>query len=367
MPKKSFIFSFLLLSFLLLLSSVSKASNLSCKSGALIAADTGELIYSKNESLKLPMASTTKIMTSLVVIENSRLDDIVTITSPMTGIEGSSVYLKEGEELTVSELLYALMLESANDASVALAYHVAGSVENFVDMMNEKAAQIGLRSTHFTNPHGLDNDGHYTTAYELGLLAREAMKNETFRNIVSTYKATIPLNNGEGTRVLINHNRLLRSYDGAIGIKTGFTKKCGRCLVSCAQRDGVELICVTLNAPNDWNDHKNMLDYGFSQLERVNLASPFDYTVQLNVVNGQKSTLLATNREEFSYTLKKGANNISVICESNRLLCAPIKKGDVVGRIVYYCDGKEIGFVNLYATESIENINYKSFFERLFG
>lgn len=368
MPKNFITFSFLLLLFFMLFILSSRAIDVSCKGGALIDADSGELVFGKNEDLRLPMASTTKIMTALVTIENSCLDDVVRIIPCMTGIEGSSIYLQEGEELTVSELLYALMLESANDASVALAYHVGGSIDGFVDMMNQRAKSLGLASTHFTNPHGLDNEEHYTTAFELATIAREAMKNPVFSEIVSTYKRTIPLNCGEGTRVLINHNKLLRSYEGAIGVKTGFTKKCGRCLVSCAEVDGVKLICVTLNAPNDWNDHKNMLDYGFELYERVNLASSYDYKISLNVVNGEKATVLATNHEPLSVTLKKDNRSITAVCEANRLLSAPIRKGDMVGRIAFYCDNEEIGYVSLFACENVKDIKYKkSLFERLFG
>lgn len=366
MHKKFYVFLLLLASLLMLSISVN-AIDVSAKGAVLIEAQSKNIIYGKNEDLKLPMASTTKIMTAIVVIENANLDDTVIIKPCMTNIEGSSIYLHEGEQLKISDLLYALLLESANDASVALAYTIGGSIDGFAQMMNEKACELGLTNTHFTNPHGLDDTEHYTTPYELGLIAAYAMQNPDFAHIVSTYKKEIPLNNGEGTRVLINHNKLLRAYDGAVGIKTGFTKRCGRCLVSCAYRDGVTLICVTLNAPNDWNDHKNMLDFGFEKYTNVKLANENSYTIRLNSIGGSKESFLAMSCGELNVTLERNNVNISAVFEANRLIPAPIYVGDIVGRIVFYNNGLEIGSVPVKAVESVKAINYKkSFFERLF-
>lgn len=344
------------------------AGDISAKSAVLVEAQSGTLAFGKNHNARLPMASTTKIMTAIVVLENSELDKIIKITPEMTGVEGSSIYLKAGEELTVEELLYALMLESANDAAVALAITVGKTVDGFAEMMNEKAIELGLADTHFTNPHGLDNEEHYTTAHDLALISAYAMKNPSFKNIVSTYKKAIPLNNEAHGRILVNHNRLLRSYDGAIGIKTGFTKKCGRCLVSAATRDGVTLICVTLNAPNDWQDHKNLLDYGFSKYESISLASPDSYNVELNAIGGEKNTFIAGNDDCFNVTLERNNHNISVVLEANHLISAPVQKGDLVAQIVFYNNGEYLGSLPLYARETVKKLNYKkSFFERLFN
>lgn len=344
------------------------ATNVSAKSAVLIECGNHEIAYAKNENARLPMASTTKIMTALVVIENLPLDKEITIEPCMTGIEGSSIYLQVGETLTVCDLLYALLLESANDAAVALAIATVGSVESFADLMNKKATELGLINTHFTNPHGLDDSDHYTTAYELALISACAMENEVFKEIASTYKKEIPLNNGEGCRVLVNHNRLLRSYEGADGVKTGFTKKCGRCLVSSATRDGVTLICVTLNAPNDWQDHKQLLDFGFSKYESVSLATKGCYTVELQLLGGEKSTLLAENKDDLSITVERGSDNIYAVLESNRFLTAPIRVGDCVAKIVYCRDGKKIAELPLFAKEGVKRLNYnKSFFERMFN
>ncbi len=361
---------YFLLAFLVIFCSffyVSHSLDISGKSAVLIEAESGEIVYEKNANIRLPMASTTKIMTAIIAIENNNLDDSLKIPKCAVGIEGSSIYLNEGEELTVRELLYALLLESANDSSVALAYKTCGDVSKFADLMNQKASELGLENTHFTNPHGLDDKEHYTTASDLAKITAYAMKNPIFAEIASTYKMNIPLNNGEGTRVLVNHNKLLRSYEGAIGVKTGFTKRSGRCFVSCAERDGVKLICVTLNAPNDWRDHATMLDYGFERYESVNLADTGDYLLELNVINGRKSTVLATNFEPLRVTLKKGTHNISARVEYNRLLSAPIYEGQELGEIVFYNNDEKIGATKLIALENIKDIQYKNFFERLFG
>lgn len=367
MPKK-FCFIFTILICIFVLSYTASASNISAKGASLIEVSHGDLVYAKNENARLPMASTTKIMTALVVLENSSLDDVITIEPSMVNIEGSSIYLHVGEKLTVEDLLYALLLESANDASVALAIHIAGDIDAFAQMMNEKALEMGLVNTNFKNPHGLDDDEHYTTAYELGMIAKCAMENEKFVEICSTYKKSIPLDNGEGTRLLINHNKLLRSYEGAIGIKTGFTRKCGRCLVSCASKNGVTLICVTLNDPNDWQDHKALLDYGFSQYENVKLASPGDYSVEMNSIGGEKTSFIAENTDELSVIVKGDTSNIYAVLEANRLISAPIRRGDYVGKIIFYNNNQIIGTLPLFSKENIGRISFKkSLFERLFS
>ena len=206
---------------------------LSAKSAYLYDYNTKRALYSKNENIRLPMASTTKIMTALVALENCELTREVKITKESVGIEGSSIYLKAGEVLLLEDLLYALMLRSANDAAVAIAVEVGGSEEGFVEMMNEKAEELSLSNTHFENPHGLDSKNHYTTARELALITAAAIDN-------------------------------LKRYKGALGVKTGYTKRSGRSLVGYAERDGIRLISVTINAPDDWNDHEKMLNFGFA-------------------------------------------------------------------------------------------------------
>ncbi len=324
----------------------------SAESAVLLEADSGSIVWSKDPTKRLPMASTTKIMTALVAIESGDLDREVCVADEAVGVEGSSMYLKRDECLTLSHLIYGLMLESANDAATAIAYAIAGGVDEFADLMNDRARRIGLVDTHFTNPHGLDSDKHYTTAADLALLTREALKNGTFREIVSTYKKNIPLNGDEGTRCLLNHNKLLKSYDGAIGVKTGFTKKSGRCLVSAAEREGVTLIAVTLNAPSDWEDHKRMLDYGFAELEHISVAEPRKITLDLPIVGGDGSSVRCSNRDFFSVTLPKGKRVVTRI-EADRYFPAPVNAGDALGRAVFYVDGEEIGSLPLFAEHSV--------------
>lgn len=320
------------------------------QSAVLMEAESGEILYNHNGDARLPMASTTKIMTALVAIEHTKhLDKEVRVAEEAAGIEGSSIYLSAGEKLTMEQLLYALMLESANDAAAAIACEVAGSVDDFAALMNEKAEELGLSNTHFTNPHGLDNEEHYTSAADLGKLASAAMQNETFKKIVSTYKNKIPLNGSEGTRVLVNHNRLLQSYDGTIGVKTGFTKRSGRCLVSAAERDGVTLVAVTLNDPDDWKDHKTMLDYGFSMYQRYTLAEEGALTFNIPCTGGQKDCITATNKDSLSLSLPKSGGPITTVLEAEQFLYAPIKKGALVGYTVFLRDGQEIGRLPMYA------------------
>ena len=361
----SIIFTIFIL--MLALSINALAYDVSAKHAYVCEFDTGSTVFAKNENIRVSMASTTKIMTAIVAIENFPLDKVVKIPKEAVGIEGSSIYLQEGECLIFEDLLYALLLESANDAAVAIAITVSGSVDDFVQLMNDKAKELGLVDTHFTNPHGLDNESHYTTARELSKIACYAMKNPIFADIASTYKRVIPLNN-DGSRILVNHNKLLRSYDGAIGIKTGFTKKSGRCLVSCAEKGGVKLLCVTINAPSDWADHKNLLDYGFTQFKNIKLAESGEYILSLDVINGKKSSILCTNFHNLDVTLPINNINISASYEATRLLPAPVRQGDLVGKIIFKNNNEEIASLNIYALESVKEIKYKkSFFERIFS
>ena len=330
----------------LFISSESKASSaavsVSAQSAVLIECESGNVIFSKNSDTRLPMASTTKIMTALVVIESCNLSDTVKISKAACGIEGSSVYLREGEIFTVKELLYALMLASANDAATALALYVSGSEEAFADKMNEKASELGLSDTHFKNPHGLEDDEHYTTTKELALIAAHASKNEVFRSICSTKKIIIKRESKESARLLTNHNKMLSSYDGCFGIKTGFTKASGRCLVSGAERDGLSLIAVTLNAPDDWQDHKSMLDYGFSLYEKVTLLKAGELSLPLDLIGSLQSTVLCTNSSDIYAILPKGTPLPEFTVEMKRFEYAPVDKGECVGRIVYKYKGKII-------------------------
>ena len=324
---------------------------LSAGSAILIRADNGECIAAYNADARCGMASTTKIMTAIVAIEYGDLDQKCTIPDKAIGVEGSSLYLKRGEQMTLRELLYGLMLQSANDAAEAIAILIDGSVEAFADRMNQKASALGLTNTHFTNPHGLADENHYTTAKDLAALSAYALKNTTFREICSTYKTTIPA--CEGVRWLINHNKMLKIYEGACGIKTGFTKATGRCLVSAAERDGVQLIAVTLNAPDDWKDHRMLLDYGFSKYEAVSLSKAGDFACNLPLIGGDNDSVSLHVQNDVSAVLQKEHGSIVERIEVIRPRFAPVYKGDVLGRIVYLADGKEVASSPLYAASYV--------------
>ena len=328
---------------------------ISASAACLIDAQSGDLLYGKSEDRRMPMASTTKIMTALIALESGTpLDRIVTVPQAAVGIEGSSIYLAAGENISLEALLYGVLLCSANDASVAVAMEIGGSLEHFVEMMNARAASLGLVDTHFTNPHGLYDSEHYTTARELALLLAHAMKNERFAAISGCEKRVFPKDDG-GVRVMINHNRLLSQCDGVIGGKTGFTKKSGRCLASCAERDGLRLVAVTLNAPNDWSDHESLYDFGFSSYEMVDFDA---FLHQIPVISGKNSEVVAKS-DAFSLILPRERGGIKVTVYAPRFVFADVSQGEVLGRAVYSCNGRIIASVPLYACESVARIQYK--------
>lgn len=339
------------------------AFSVSAHSAALYQPDNDIFLYSKNPDQRMSMASTTKIMTALVALEQGNLDDVVEIDDSTIGIEGSSAYLKLGDLLTLEELVYALLLQSANDAAVAIACHIGGSIEGFSALMNERAAKLSLSDTHFTNPHGLDDPEHYTTARELALIAAEALKNSEFKKIVSTYKRTFSTE--ERVRTYVNHNKLLRLYDGCIGVKTGFTKKSGRCLVGAAEKDGLRFISVTLDAPSDWSDHSKMLNLGYESLEKVVLAEPFDHMYKIPLIDGERDHFFAANTEG-GEIIREKSNSVSE--ENIKLLrygVAPINIGDAVGEIIYTSDGKEIMRMPIVALESVKKKKQSGFFDKI--
>lgn len=320
------------------------------KGMVLLDADSGEFLALQNADARLPMASTTKIMTALVVLEHLPLDRTLTVPPEAVGIEGSSIYLFAGEQITVETLLYALLLSSANDAAVALAIETAGSVADFAVLMNEKAAELGLTDTHFCNPNGLHDDAHYTTARELALLTAHALKNAGFAQIVSTQRHTAPQNGTDATRLFLNHNRLLRSYEGMIGVKTGFTKAAGRCLVSAAERDGLTLVCVTLSCPDDWRDHAALLDWGFSEYERFCATPP---ALTLPVVGGTSGEVALVPANTLEVTLPKGHATLECTAELPRFLFGGFDAGKEVGQLIYRLNGIEIGRISLVAAEAV--------------
>ena len=337
--------------------------SLSANSAVLYQPENDIFLYSKSADTKMPMASTTKIMTALVALDGTSLQDTVIIDERAVGVEGSSAYLKAGEVLTIEELLYALLLQSANDAAVAIACHVAGDVDAFALLMNDKAKDLGLSCTNFTNPHGLDDKEHYTTARELAIITAEAMKNESFRKITSTYKKTFSTE--DRTRTYVNHNKMLLNYEGCIGVKTGYTQRSGRCLVVAAERNGLEFISVTLDAPNDWSDHTKLLDYGYDTLERIDLAKVDEYCYNVPIINGDKESILVTNDKDISIIVKKGDRSLSKHIKLIRYAVAPISEGDVLGEIIFTIDGKEVDRCHLIARENAGSNEKNSFLDRL--
>ena len=328
----------------------SSGFSVSAKSAVLYQPDLDVFLYSKNADERLPMASTTKIMTALIALENSTMDEKVEIEDAAIGIEGSSAYLKRGDVLTMEELLYALLLQSANDAATAIAYHIGGNVEAFADMMNDRAEKLGLSNTHFENPHGLDGEKHYTTARELALIAAEAMKNEEFKKIVSTYKRTFATE--ERSRTYVNHNKLLHLYEGCIGVKTGFTKKAGRCLVSSAERNDVSLICVTLGCSDDWNYHRSIYEEYFGKLKAKELSEKVP-EVKISVCGGEESEVgakpVSVNAAFFDGEEERIKTEISVF----PFVFAPVEKGEVLGKAIFYLDGEKIAETPLAAEKSV--------------
>ena len=331
----------------------------SASSAALMVADTGELLYGKNEHEQRSMASTTKIMTSLIALEALTPQREITVEADMLNVEGTSMGLLAGDTVTLEGLVYGMLLQSGNDAANVTAITLGGSVENFVSMMNERAQKICMSDTHFATPSGLDSNEHYSTAYDMALLGCEAMKNPEFAAICSQKSAVVCYGNPPYRRTLTNHNRLLRIYDDAVGIKTGFTKKSGRCLVSAAQRNGITLVAVTLNAPDDWNDHSQMLEYGFSLVERRNIECDIS-DVLLNVVGGKhESVPLRLARQPSAVVVKGKETNIKQEIFIKSFEYAPVSDGEIVGRIDFYSGDNLIDSVDLLADGAVDVKEYQ--------
>lgn len=295
----------------------------------MIDARSGAVLYSKNHNTRLPMASTTKIMTALVALENADPEMNVTVTADSVGVEGSSIYLKEGETLTLKELLYGLMLESGNDAASAIAVAVSGNEEGFVKLMNEKAELLGLRDTHFDNPHGLTSETHYTTACELAKITAEAMKNETFRMIVATEKYVVPERDLCSAKYFFNHNRLLRAMKSCDGGKTGYTAAAGRCLVTSTTDGDSTFIVVTLNDRNDWNDHRALHEYALENYKTISVADAKELKFVTLTHGTPKIKYTICNTDELCFTALKNAEYAPIF--SVKFFEGDFALGDVAG------------------------------------
>ena len=320
---------------------------ISAQKAILTDANTGRVLYEKNAHDRGLIASTTKIMTALIVCEQCNVLDRMQIPKEAIGIEGSSMYLQEGEVLTIQELLYGLMLHSGNDAAVALAIYCGGTVEGFVELMNDKAHRLGLKNTHFENPNGLDSPGHYSTAADLAILSAYAMNNPIFAMTVSAKTVT------SGNRSLRNHNKLLWRLEGADGIKTGFTRAAGRILVSSAIRQGRRLVAVTMNAPDDWQDHISMINDGFTRYSLREIVLKDDVLGFVEVAEGEMLQVELLAAEDFSYAL---ADNeaVEIKIQGVGFVYAPVVAGEHAGYAYVCVDGNVVGRIPLIFGSTVE-------------
>lgn len=352
-----------------------KLSPVNAGGACVMEVNTGRILYSCKSDSKLPMASTTKVMTALIALENTELDEEFIVDARAVGVEGSSIYLKKGETVKMQDLLYGLMLMSGNDAAEAIAYKVAGSLENFAGLMNEKAKELGAANTNFVNPHGLHDENHYTTAADLCKIASEALKNPQFKKIVSTKKYTMEgIDNGTikgETRYFSNKNKMLTQYEGANGVKTGYTKAAGRCLVTSAERDGMQIVSVVLNCPEMWKVSAEIMDYAFSEYKYTEVVKAYNYYADIPVEKGKNQTVKVCSIEPVYYPLKED-EHYSVKLEVNIAdkFSAPVYKNYKAGEVKVYFDGECIAERDIITIdESMKKTlldKIKDFFDRLF-
>jgi len=311
---------------------------------ALVMSGTGEIVFDYNADERRLIASTTKLMTALVTLEHAAPEEAVRILPTFTAVEGSSMYLKNGEDYTVRELLEGLLLASGNDAALALACHVAGSPEAFAVMMNEKAQALGMTGTHFANPHGLDDPAHYGTARDLGLLMAACMENATLSALLAERSAVVR------EQTYINHNKLLSLCPGCLGGKTGYTEAAGRCLVSCCEREGTRLICVTLGDPDDWTDHQELYNWAFSLYSARPVSEALRFSVP--VVGGQQAKIGIRAAEKRLF-LPRSAE-VTLVAHLPRFVFAPVKEGQAAGTAEIFCNGEKIGDLALFYGENVD-------------
>lgn len=347
----------------------------SAQSAVVLTADTGTVLFEKDGHTPRPVASTTKIMTALLALEaaQERGDPLVDITQEMVAVEGSSMGLQAGDSISLTGLAAGMLLASGNDAANAAALYLDGSLESFAARMNQRAAALGMEDTHFVTPSGLDGEdaqglGHLSTAYDMALLARVALEDQAFRQLCSSPSLAVEFAEPVKRVTYTNHNKLLTQYQGCVGVKTGFTKEAGRCLVSAAERDGALLIAVTLNAPNDWEDHAALLDYGFTQVEPYQLAGG-DVRLTVPVVGSpvEVVSLRGSNGGEVTLPLGQGAQ-VERVVRVPKFLYAPVEAGEQVGEICWYLEGQLLGSAPLTAAGAAPlQEKAPSLWERLFG
>lgn len=337
--------------------------NVTARSAIVMEADTGRIIYARDMKARRFPASTTKTMTLIVALEKGNLRDIVTVGKNAEGTEGSTLWLEEGDRIPLEDLLYGIMMMSGNDATIAIAEHIAGNVETFTEMMTAKAMEIGAEDTSFVNPHGLPDERHYSTAYDLALIAAYGYQNPKFVDIVSTREKTLPWIK-DPAHFWRSENQMLWLYDGANGVKTGYTDAAGRCLVAGAKRNGIQLVSVVLDSLYMWSDSIALLDYGFQHVKPMKIVSGMETVTNLPVLSGRKKqTSIQTGSDIFLPVGDEGAAEFEKVYDLPDRLHAPVKAGDVVGKLRIMYGGKEVASTDLIAAESVE---MKSFFVTLY-
>ncbi len=344
---------FLLLSTFLI--GTAESLEVTASSALLMDRDSGRILFEFNSGEKRPMASTTKIMTAILALEMKEIHELVKISSRAAATEGSSIWLESGELKTIEELLYGLMLRSGNDAAVAIAEHIAGSVEDFAFLMTKRANELGAGNTKFKNPHGLDEKGHLTTAYDLALITRHALFIPKFREIIKSEDKRISWPGEPHPRMLHNQNKLLTIYPGGDGVKTGWTTPAGRCFVGSATRDGQQLISVVLDAPEMWEDSTALLDYGFENFIYYRFIDKNKPVKRVLLENGRQDTIKIRVEKDFNFPLRRSEKKYLIFSFNlNSPLSAPLGKGEVVGDLNVYLEEKLVSNMKLVAAEEVE-------------
>lgn len=338
------------------------------KSMVVLEGNTGEVLYEFKKDLRLPMASVTKIATAILAIENSNLDDVITVDDKAVGIEGTSIYLDYNEKISIRNLLYGLMLASGNDCAMALACHIGGEggSKKFVEMMNEFADKLELQNTHFDNPHGLDSKTHYTSAYDLSKITAYALKNETFKEIVSTKYKTIEGGEHSGTRYLKNKNKLLFTRDDCVGVKTGFTDNAGRCLVNASEKDGLQIISVVLNCGPMFEECDRLTNKAFEEYEIKEFVKPYTFVSNLIVEDGDKEQVGVATINGYKALIKKAdEDKYRVEYDIPSTIKAPVNFDTIIGKVKVLFNDDEIYSENLYAIDTSRNIDLKYLIENI--
>jgi D-alanyl-D-alanine carboxypeptidase len=342
------------------------AVSLSAQSAVLVDVESGRVLYSKNDAKQMKIASLTKIMTAIIAIENANLESMVKTSKNAFGVEGSSIYLKQNEQMKLHDMLYGLMLRSGNDAATAIAEHVSGSMEKFTELMNDKAKQLGMEGTLFTNSHGLDwGEGNYSTASDMGKLLAYCLRNPVFKEIVSTKVKKVPWEGENYDRVFYNKNKMLSLYPGGDGVKTGYTVKAGRCLAASATKDDWQLATIVLNAPDWWRDSSNLLSYGFHDYIKQQVIETNITLKSIPVIIGKEKSINVHAKKQIYYPIKENEKGLlSYTWELPKSLKAPVEKDQLLGYVIVSFDNKQIAKIPLYSDSAVEKMGV---FERLKG